>query len=478
MKTTHTTRVADFVANTEYEAIPADMLWTAKRLILDTLGVAIGGHATSGAKRALKTIAALGGDPKCTVFVSGHKTSPPLAVFANVSLATALLADDCCLMLGHHGQSSILPALALSEERGASGSAFLGASAIAYEASARIASASRHLVREADGTLRANPAGGGENWIVFAAAFSAGRLAGLNSAGIANTMGIAGYTASISTGARWNRPPFNNVRQFPYAFTAQNGILAVLLTENGFTGDPAILDADASRNSADWWTMAGILGSDAESALRTLGTDWLTLQTSFKPYPSCRFSNGPAALFADIVAAEVLTADEIDHVDVFTDGFLIHYHMEDPRVGSEEDCQFSMPHALAMIAFNVRSGPEWVASRYWSDPAIERFKAKVSCQLLPGASEVATSQLLTGRWVRQPHKVAVRARGRTFERSADYVAGDPFTPETRMTDEQLFVKFRNFVEGRIAVDQVERCIETVMTLEKQKSVKPLIDCLH
>jgi 2-methylcitrate dehydratase PrpD len=478
MKATYTTRVADFVANTEFNSIPTPMLWTAKRLILDTLGVAIAGHATSGAKRALRTVTALGGAPECTVFVTGHKTSPPHAVFANVSLATALLADDSCLLLGHHGQSAILPALALSEQRGASGSAFLDAAAIAYEASARIAAASRHLVRQSDGTLRASPSGGGEGWIVFAAAFSAGRLAGFDSLRIANAMGIAGYTASIPTGARWNRPTFTNVRQFPYAFAAQNGTMAVLLTENGFSGDHAILDADASRNSADWWTMAGIPGSDAASAFRSLGTDWLTLDTSFKPYPSCRFLNGPTSLFANIVAEESLGADEIDHVDVFTDGFLQHYHMEDPHVGCEEDSQFSLPHALAMIALKIRSGPEWVVSRYWNDPKVETFKAKVGWHLLPGATEAATTQLLAGRWVRVPHKVIVRARGRTFERAADYAAGDPFTPETLMTDEQLFAKFRNFVEGRIAVDQVDRCIEIVMTLEKQATVKALIDCLH
>jgi 2-methylcitrate dehydratase PrpD len=478
MKATHTNRVAEFVAKTPFEAIPKEMLWTAKRLILDTLGVAIGGHATSGAKRVLKTVAALGGAPESTVFVTGHRTSPPHAVFANASLATALLADDSCLLLGHHGQSSILPALALSEQRTASGSAFLGATAIAYEASARIASAARHMVRLEDGTLRAAPAGGGESWIVFAAAFSAGRLAGLDSAGIANAMGIAGYTASLPTGARWNRPDFNNVRHNPYPFTAQNGTMAVLLTENGFTGDRAILDADASRNIADWWTMAGILGTDVESALRTLGSEWLTLDTSFKPYPACRFLNGPISLFADIVAEQALVADDIERVDVLTDGSLRYLHMDDPTVGTEEDCQFSMPHALAMIALNVRPGPEWISPRYWKAPEVEAFKLKVNCDILPSATEATISQLLAGRWVRYPHKIRVSARGKTYERSADYVAGDPFTPETLMTDEALFAKFRNFVDGRIAVDQVDRCIETVMTIEKQQTLRSLIDCLH
>ena len=474
----YTKQVAEFVAHTSLEAVPAAMIWTTKRVILDTIGNAIGGYSTNGARRALDAVTRLGGHPDSTTLVTGHKTSPAQAVFANAMLATTLSADDSCLLLGHHGQSSVFPALALTEQRDLTGADFLAATALAYEASARIASAARHIVRRKDGSLASNPSGGGENWISFAAAFSAGRAARLGSEAMANAMGLAGFTASIPTAARWNRPAFNNMKVHPYAFTAQNGTMAVLLTESGFTGDGAILDADVGQNCADWWTMAGILASDPESAFAGMGEDWITLQTAFKPYPSCRFLQGPISLLTQIMKEEGVGPDRIERVDVYTDGFIRHYHMDSPVVECEEDCQFSMPHVLTMAALGVTPGPDWVQPSFWHDPIVESFKDRVRCHVMQSATDTNVSQLLEGRWERYPHKIVVTGSDFVFERSGDYIIGDAFVPETRLDDGSLFAKFRNFVSGQLSGTQAERCIDIIMTLDEQKDVRELIACLH
>lgn len=478
MKSPHTDRVARFVTETRTDDIPADMLHLGKRLILDTLGNAIAGFRTPASRRAIKTVQTLGGAPDSTILITGHRTSPTQAVFANVTMAATLEADDTCRYIGHHGQSSILPALALGEQRGLSGAAFLTASILAYEASARIASACRHIVRAEDGTLQMNPSGGGVNWSIFAATFSAGRAIALDFHQTKMAMGVAGFNASIPTAARYNRPNYSNLKYNPYAFLAQSGTLAALLVENGFTGDDAILDNDPDSTCTDWWKMAGIIGSDPEAAFATIGSDWFTRQTSFKPYPGCRFGQGPVGLLEALIAEHNLTVDEIEHIDVYTDSTIFHYKMDDPTILSEEDAQFSIPHVVALTAQRVRPGPAWVSPRYWNDPLTESLKARVRCHVYDKGNEATLEQLLAGRWERYPHRIIVRARGETFLREADYAFGDPHSPETTMSDERLIAKFRDFTDQGLPQSQVERCIELVMRLETLGTLDPLIDCLH
>lgn len=474
----YTKTLAAFAAGTDYERLPKAVVDKTKRLILDTLGNAVAGFSTSAGKLALKTKQKLGGAPMSSVFVTGQKTSVTNAAFCNATLASALEADDTCLQLGHHGQCAFMPALAMAEHEGASGKAYLAAAALAYEVGARIASAARHVVRAQDGTLQFNPSGGGVNWVVFPAVIGAAKILGLDAERFATAFGIAGYSSTIPTGGRWNQPPRSHLKYNPYAFMAESGTLAALLASQGFTGDPEIFDGDITEVKANWWQMAGCIASDPLAAVSGLGERWMTLDASFKPYPSCRFTHGPLGLFEKVVVANGLAAEDIEQVDVYSNQMMFAYHMDSAVVGSESDCQFSMPHLIAMAALRIPCGPRWVSPEYWQAPAVEAIKAKVRCHRYELADHAMVQQLLEGRWEKTHSAVTVRARGRTFEASADYAPGDPFTEETALSDDALFAKFRSFAGQGLAHSQIDRCIDTVMNLESAPNVDALIDLLH
>jgi 2-methylcitrate dehydratase PrpD len=475
----YTSTLAEFAAGTGYEAIPRAVLEKGKRLILDTLGNAVAGFSTSGGKLALKTKQRLGGTPESTVLVTGHRTSSTHAAFCNATLASALEADDTCLQLGHHGQCSFMPALALAESTGASGRDFLAAAVIAYETGARIASAARHVVRGADGELKFNPSGGGVNWVVFPAVVGAARMLRLDASRMASAFGIAGFSSTIPTGGRWNHPPRSHLKYNPYAFMAESGTLAALLSAEGFTGDPDIFDGDVREVKANWWQMSGCIGVAPESAVGGLGERWITLEASLKPYPSCRFTHGPLGLFEGICAAHDLAAADIEHVDVYSNQMMFAYHMDSAVVGSEADCQFSMPHLIAMAALKIPAGPRWVSPEFWRDPAVESLKSRVECHRYELGDQKMVEQLLAGRWEKTHSAVRVRTRdGETFESKSEHAPGDPFTPATAMSDEALIAKFRRSTELGLAEAQISRCIERVMELESQPDVRGLIDLLH
>jgi 2-methylcitrate dehydratase PrpD len=471
-----TERLTTFVTNTRYEDIPTDVVILAKRLILDTIGNAVGGFSTSGAKLALKAVGKLGGAPQSTVLVTSVKTSPQLAAFANVSLACALDSDDSILNIGHISHCSFYPALALAERDGRTGLDLLTAFIVAYEVGARIGRAGAAAVRKPDGKLFFGNTGVGSNWTIFPAAAGAARILALDAAQTASTLGIAGFTATIPTGRRWNKPYWNNLKYYPYPFAVQSAVTAALLAEAGYTGDPDIFDGDARDVKANWWTMAGFPGCNPESAASALGEEWVIRKAGFKPYPSCRFTHGPLDGFRKIIADNKIEPSDLEKVDVYTGRTTLVFQLHHPEVSGEEDCEFSLPHVIAMSALRVPVGPQWVASRYWADSAVAALRNKVQCHVSDEANNSVIEQIVANDFVTFPYRVVVHARGRCFEAAGEYAVGDHDTPETRYGDEEVIAKFRAFTEQGLAARSVQPCIDAVMNLEKHRDLRTLTDC--
>lgn len=474
MQTNYTQTLANFACDTTFEDFPSATIHAAKRLILDTLGNTVGGSTTEAAKLAIKTCRELGGNHQSTIICTDIKTSCTHAVFANVIQASALEADDTCLNLGHHAQNSLMPALALTEQRQASGKALLEAFILAYDIGARIASAARHMALDEHGNIKVNPSNGGVNWVVFPAVIGAGKIIGLKPNEMISAMGIAGFTATVPTGARWVMPPRNHLKYNPYAFMAQSSTLGALLAENGFTGDPAILDGDDDLGLADWWLMSGTVGSEPTVVTTQLGKRWFVNDASIKPYPSCRFTHPALELFSNIFKENKLNAEDIDGVVIKTITQMFVYRMDNPLVASAMDCEFSMPHCIAMVALGIPPGPEWVDSRYWNHPQVETLKAKVRCEPFPEADEAAMEQLLKGTWTRLPTQVEVLAKGQTYRAETDRAPGDPI-PGKMMSDEEVIAKFRVNCAPVLSENTMDRCIETLMSLEQLTSIDPLLD---
>ena len=76
-------RLARYATSLRYEDLPEDVIRIAKRTILDTLGCAFGGYSAGPSKIAMKLASDVNSKQPGTILLSGIKTSPELAVFAN-----------------------------------------------------------------------------------------------------------------------------------------------------------------------------------------------------------------------------------------------------------------------------------------------------------------------------------------------------------------------------------------------------------
>jgi 2-methylcitrate dehydratase len=127
-------RLADYAAKLRYEDLPAEVVRTVKRTILDTIGCAIGGYQAGPSRIAVKLAAGVSATPGASVFCSGTKTSQELAVFANGVMIRFLDFNDGYItpMGGGHPSDSLAALFSSAEIAGRSGRDLIVATALSY----------------------------------------------------------------------------------------------------------------------------------------------------------------------------------------------------------------------------------------------------------------------------------------------------------------------------------------------------------
>src|SRR5580765_8089331 len=107
---------ASFAAKCRFEDLPPDAIETAKKSILDLLGVSLAASGTVPAVRSVvELVRETGGVPECTILGSQQRAPALMAAFANGAMAHALDFDDMGAD-GHHPTSSIVPAVFAAAE--------------------------------------------------------------------------------------------------------------------------------------------------------------------------------------------------------------------------------------------------------------------------------------------------------------------------------------------------------------------------
>src|SRR5215468_4640926 len=134
-----TAKIAQFVADTKYEKIPAKAIETAKRAVLDCLGVALAGSKEEDAKICAQIVRQENATEESNVFGQGIRTSAMLAAFANGTAAHALDFDHSFTFMGQPTAPIIPAVFSLGDSLGASGRRILEAYAVGFEVTGKLA---------------------------------------------------------------------------------------------------------------------------------------------------------------------------------------------------------------------------------------------------------------------------------------------------------------------------------------------------
>src|ERR1700733_722910 len=83
-------------------------------------------------------------------------------------------------------------------------------------------------------------------------------------------------------------------------------------------------------------------------------------------------------MFSEIIESRNVDFSEVDGVRAFVGDTALDFRMDDSRVQSFVDGQFSIPYLLAVLATGVRRGAEWHSEHSRSDPTIKAFAQRVA----------------------------------------------------------------------------------------------------
>jgi 2-methylcitrate dehydratase PrpD len=261
------------------------------------------------------------------------------AALLNGTAAHAAEVDDSFRdAMYHPGAATVAAALAIAQDRGASGLAFLRGVVLGYEVSTRIGVAmGRAHYRHWHNTGTVG---------TFGAAASAAGLLGLHGAPFAHALATAAtFAAGLQQAFRMDSmsKPLHAGR------AAEGGVLAAQLAAQGVTGSLDVLDGEAGFGRAmsdgpDWSTVGA-----------TLGRDFHITRLTFKNHIGCGHTFAAIDGAVELARRHGLRAGDIRRIHVATYGPALDIACyEDPR--TENEARFSMRFvvATALVHGSVR----------------------------------------------------------------------------------------------------------------------------
>ena len=296
----------------------------ASLLLLDWTGCAVAGQAEPAGQ---KITAAFPNEVGNCTRIGTSKSSPLMAALHNGCLGNVLEMDDVDKRAVLHAAPTIIPAaLAMAEHTGASAKNFLDAIVIGYEATIRIGRA----VGAAHYAFWHNTATCGP----FGAAAAACHL--LEGSDLVSALGLAGTQAAGLWQTR--HEPDSMAKQLHAGHAAHAGVLAAVLSAQGFQGPRSILEGEQG------FFAAMCKGANPEDVLSDYGDDWLIHQTSIKPYPACRHAH--PAIDAALKAHEEAMPLGFDIVvETYPDALKF---CDRPEPKTVIEAKFSLQHSVAV----------------------------------------------------------------------------------------------------------------------------------
>ncbi len=449
----YTRPLAEFCRNISLDELSPEVEEKAKLCVLDYVANVYGSLELDAVQRIVSHFRAQGGVEACTVLGCGFRTSVGDAAFVNGTTAEAIEAQDGLRFGGNHPCSAVMPAaIAVAESRGAAGRELLEAIVAGYEMASRVA-ACVHPFHTLSGFLPTGTCG------TFGAAVAAGKLMGLDSAGMLNAVGNAGYLVPLSMAEELMAGCTVKIVQGGQAATA--GITAAVLAQAGITGHERILEGSELNGGFTQITMKA--EPVLERLTEGLGEHYSISDIYFKPYTACRHTHGAAQATLSLLAKEGFSADDVESVKVST------YAIASVAVGkgmapgaSFVSAQFSIPYVVAVCLLDGELGPRQLTERRIADPAVLQLAARVTVEMDEGLNAVypdMTSSRVT---------ITLRS-GTVLTKQVDIPKGDPRDP---MRAEDLAEKLRRFAGSRDA--DVEKITAMVLSLEGLSSLGELI----
>ena len=448
-----TQKFAAFIAGTNYDDLPEQVVMLAKERIMATLGAAIAGSVNWEYAAQLREACKKLGSGECSV-IGGEKCYPAAhAAMINATYAHSVELDDGHKNAGCHAGAVVVPtALTMAQAMGKSGRELIAAVAIGYEVTYRIAS----HVNPAQINKGFHPS---SNCGAYGAAAVAGKLMGLNEEQLANALGQAGMLASGTMEATKSGQRAKCVQ---VGNAAYNGILAACLAQTGMEGcltaleGPNGLFATQSENV------------DVEDVCRDLGKVYTIGDTYNKMYPSCRHAQPGIEAALDLGVEHRIDPADVAAVHIGTHkvAYELTGIIKEPKNSGE--AKFSLAYGSAVALRRHRFGVAELMERSYTDPETLRLADKVTCEIDPDVQAVFPKK--------RGAKVRIELKdGTVYEKELYDLKGSPGNP---VSIGELERKFMSSAGAAMPEIRAQQLLELLRDVEALDSVDGLVSLLY
>lgn len=470
---------AEFVHKTQFADLPNEVVEQAKDYILDSIGCALGSYGVHEGVLIAKMGKEFGSGTDGTILPTGQKASAAAAAYVNCKLCNFIDADETLYNYYHIGGVPLFSALHAAEKAGASGEDLITATVLGYEFGYRFCTSYALLTVTEKGDIEiAKTSGFGFNSIAGAAA--AAKVLKLDTEGILNAMGIAGYYTAVPLIPKWlYTKPLGIQKYQDMGWFAFVGLIAALFARDGYAGDQCIID---DLGDYSFWKAFGMLEFDFKAMTDGLGQKWGIMDMGIKPYPCCRWFHTPILMLKTIMRKEALEPDDIEAITV-----KVH-----PAVAQSElfisvgkwdawplkdavHSQFSTSYCLACAAFDIPVGPQWQLPETLTNPKLVEFTKRVTTVKDDKCEQKMIQYLKSdqpkGKLMAQVHyTLEVKSTKGTFTDTAEYIYGDTYDPEHCLSRDDLKQKFTGNSTAALNKKTIDRVINAIYKIESYSRI--------
>ena len=445
--------IVDYLSNyttfLNFIDLPDDVVHHTKRLIIDTLGCAIGGYASEPSKVARLLASTVSSTQPATILGSGQQTSLELATFANGVMMRYLDFND-----GYTGKESghpsdaIAAVLSPAEVVAGDGKRVITATVLAYETFCRLCDAVCVRDRGFDHVTLG----------VIASTVGAAKAIALPRDKVAQALNLslaanlALYQTRLGEVSLWKGCAFANA--------SRNAVFAVQLAALGLTGPSPIF-------------------AGAGGFFRALQCDPFTLEPfggAEQPFKmlECIIKGFPLGLYSQTVVDAVLQVrqqlprlDDIQRIHIATLQTAVNIMAGDAEKwhpANRETADHSMPYTAAVALMYGTVEARHFEAAYLRDPALLDLVQKVSVSVSDEANRRAPEAMLSQVEV-------TTTSGARYRAEVPYHRGHYKNP---MSDQEVETKFRTLVREFLSPTQTDALLERLWHLEQVEDIGQVI----
>ena len=441
--------LCDYALKLSYRDLSQEVIQRTKAIVLDTVGCALGGAESPPAKIARAAASEVTSVIPSTVLISGQKTAPDLAAFANGVMIRYLDFNDTYTgSITCHPSDLLAPVLAVVDARNGNGKDVILGPVLGYEVLC--------------GLIDAGSEERGRSWDqstygVIGAAVAAAKLFGLTKEQMTNAISLA-ISSHISLG-QVRRGQISHWKGCALANASRNAVFCAMLAAKGMTGPEEVFEGKAGFFNSTGIRFEIMPFADAADSYRIM-------KARVKAFPAGYFSQSAIEGILSL-RSQLPDLDDIKEIrlQTFPAGYEV---MGSGEANWQPETRESADHSLPFVmAVALMEGS--VEIRHYDQMYYKRSDVRALMQKI----KVRIGEEPVSAWPDVPLNVVdiEMKSGNVLSTKVAYHLGHF---KRLMTDEEQERKFRPLAEPLLPAGQIDDLLACLRRLDEVEQISELI----